>query len=242
MRDYAHKQGLNEKRPTLKKHTRQEAAPAWGWTILGIALGLGIAVLVAIKLFPKLVGIDRSLATPGELEQDENSAAKIAPLHAAKTAEPKTPPKPKFDFYTLLPNMEETDIKEAQLIEEQQTVVASTVQAPKAEQLAVLEKTIEPKIERKTELSANLPHHTKPETFILQAAVFQSKQPAESLKAQLTLQGFEVKVEAYQKNESSTTWYRVYLGPYQQESQAKMAQISLQQTAHIDSFVIKTKA
>lgn len=231
MRDYAHKQGFNDKRPTLKKHARQETAPAWGWTILGIALGLGIAVLVAIKLFPKLVGIDRSLATPGELEQD-NSSAKIAtPLSAnTKTAESKIPPKPKFDFYTLLPNMEEVDIKEAKFAEEQQT--------PKTEPLAVLEKTIESKIESK----ADLTHHIKPEAFILQAAVFQSKQPAESLKAQLTLQGFEVKIEAYQKNESLTTWYRVYLGPYQQESQAKIAQTSLQQTAHIDSFVIKSKA
>lgn len=234
MRDYAHKQGLNDKRPPLKKHTRQETAPAWGWTILGIALGLGIAVLIAIKLFPKLVGIDRSLATPGELEQDDGAAAKIASLHleSAKITESKTPPKPKFDFYTLLPNMEETDIKEAKLIDEPQIVEPAPVAKP--EQLAVLEKTIEPK----TDL---LPHHIKPETFILQAAVFQSKQPAESLKAQLTLQGFEVKIEAYQKNDSSTTWYRVYLGPYQQESQAKMAKASLQQTAHIDSFVIKTK-
>lgn len=240
MRDYAHKQGLNDKRPTLKKHARQETAPAWGWTILGIALGLGIAVLIAIKLFPKLVGIDRSLAAPGELEQDDSSATIATSLSAnTKTAEPKTPPKPKFDFYTLLPNMEETDLKEAKFIEERQMTVATASIVPS---FSKSEPKVESKVESKIELKTELQQHLKSDTFILQAAVFQSKQPAESLKAQLTLQGFEVKIEPYQKNDSPTTWYRVYLGPFQQESQAKTAQASLQQTAHIDSFVIKSKA
>lgn len=237
MRDYAHKQGFNEKRPSLKKHARQETAPAWGWTILGIALGLGIAVLIAIKLFPKLVGIDRSLATPGELEQEDGTAARMATLTPSKSTEPKTPPKPKFDFYTLLPNMEEVDTKEAKFVEEPQ-IAQPSEPMPKPEQLAIVEKNIEPQIESKTDLKQTI----KPDAFILQAAVFQSKQPAESLKAQLTLQGFDVKIETYQKNDSPTNWYRVYLGPYQQESQAKAAQLSLQQTAHIDSFVVKSKA
>lgn len=236
MRDYAHKQGFKEKRPASKKTGRQESTPAWGWTLLGIALGLGIAVLVGIKLFPKLVGIDRSLATPGELEQDDVMASSQPLVNKQlKTVESKTPPKPKFDFYTLLPNMEEVDSKEAKMAEEEKMAhLASLAPAPIA--------TTKPASKPSETPYPIEPVVQKPETFILQAAVFQSKQPAESLKAQLTLQGFEVKVEPYQKNSSPDTWYRVYLGPYKQESQAKLAQASLHQTAQIDSFVIKSKA
>ncbi len=235
MRDYAHKQGFNDKRPSSKKTARQEMAPAWGWTVLGIALGLGIAVLVAIKLFPKLVGIDRSLATPEELEQDDTLASSQSLAgKQLKTAETKSPPKPKFDFYTLLPNMEEVDIKEAKIAEEEKTARLASLAPPPVATPVSLTHVETP--------HQALPVDQKPDTFILQAAVFQSKQPAESLKAQLTLQGFEVKIEAYQKNSSPDTWYRVYLGPYPQESQAKLAQVSLQQTAQIDSFVIKSKA
>lgn len=242
MRDYAHKQGFNDKRPSSKKTARQETAPAWGWTILGIALGLGIAVLVAIKLFPKLVGIDRSLATPGELEEGDTLAtAKPATGKQIKTAEAKLPPKPKFDFYTLLPNMEEVDMKEASVAEEPKTTQLATINKPATAAISGPEPTtsVVPKL---TETKPEQKPEPKSETYILQAAVFQSKQPAETLKAQLILQGFEVNIEAYQKNTSPAVWYRVYLGPYQQEAQAKLAQVTLQQTAQIDSFVIKSKA
>jgi cell division protein FtsN len=153
-----------------------------------------------------------------------------------KIAESKTPPKPKFDFYTLLPNMEEVDSKETKIAEEEKKAhLASLAPAPLIAPV--------PPLSKPSEIPHSIePVAQKPETFILQAAVFQSKQPAESLKAQLTLQGFEVKIEPYQKNSSPDTWYRVYLGPYKQESQAKLAQASLHQTAQIDSFVIKSKA
>ena len=206
MRDYAHKPGLNSHQTRLasKKAARPDIAPAWGWTSLGIALGLGIALLVAMKLFPKLAGIDRTLAISSELnEPPKERVASQRPTEA--------PPQPKFDFYTLLPNMEE----------------------------------IEPKLEPKIETKAETKVETKQATalsFIVQAAVFHAKPAADNLKAQLTLQGFDVQIEPYQKNSASDTWYRVYLGPFTEEAQAKLAQASLQQTAQVASFVIKNKA
>ena len=222
MRDYAHKQGLNDKRPSSKKNPRQEmATPAWGWTILGIALGLGIAVLVAIKLFPSLVGIDRSKVNLAE-QTDEPGVT--------QPSEIKTPPKPKFDFYTLLPNMEEIDVKEAKVAQNEKMARTQAQTQTQTQAQPILKILPSPKIA------------STPNSYILQAAVFQSKPPAETLKAALTLQGFDVHIEPYHKNHSSVIWYRVYLGPFNQEAQAKLAQVSLNQKTQVESFIIKNKA
>lgn len=236
MRDYAHKQGFNDKRPSSKKNARPETASAWGWTILGIALGLGVAVLVAIKLFPKLAGIDRSLATATELEQDEGVSIKPLATPSIKPTEAKAPPQPKFDFYTLLPNMEEIDAQQAPIAE----IKAQDKNQDKKENKKIVQVVSAPPAPISHQNPT--PNTDKSDSFILQAAVFQSKEPAENLQAQLILQGFEVKIESYQKDNSPTTWYRVYLGPFQQVADAKLAQTSLQQTAQVASFVIKNKA
>lgn len=239
MRDYAQKKGLNEKRPPLKKTSRSELAPAWVWTTLGIGLGLGIAILLAIKLYPLLIGIDRNLATQQELEQDEVTTLSPAKNTKAKSLETAAvAPQPKFDFYTLLPSIEE-DIDAPQLKTEHPEKIAYVPQPPPPSQsVASVASTsttspVSPK-KLKTESHSD--------SFVLQAAVFQSKEPAETLKAQLILQGFETKIEPYQKDSASATWYRVYLGPFEQIAEAKQAQSALLRTAQVDSFIIKNKA
>lgn len=55
--------------------------------------------------------------------------------------------------------------------------------------------------------------------FIIQAGIFQGLDQAEALKAKLTLQGFNTRVQKVQTQEGHT-WFRVTLGPFPSETLA----------------------
>lgn len=65
--------------------------PNWLWLLLG--LGIGIAAVVALELLTRRDGLGGLLA-------------ERPPQTAKKEPEPARPAKPKFDFYTILPETE----------------------------------------------------------------------------------------------------------------------------------------
>lgn len=56
--------------------------------------------------------------------------------------------------------------------------------------------------------------------YIVQAGLFQSLKDADALKARLTLQGFQPRLQKIETREGSS-WFRVTLGPFPSESQAQ---------------------
>ena len=83
----------SRKAPKKKTSHRSKPTPGWVWLLAGLGIGLSVALFTYVK--------DRKLQAP---------SAKIpAPLSkhgVAKKQDHKAPTKPKFDFYTILPEME----------------------------------------------------------------------------------------------------------------------------------------
>lgn len=82
------------------------AMPAWAWVLCGIVLGLAIS---ALALYKDWVPVVRERDAPRPNPQ----ATPSEPVAEPGVAD-RAPPKPKYDFYTVLPEMEVV-IPEAQV-------------------------------------------------------------------------------------------------------------------------------
>jgi len=89
---------------------RRSGPPPWAWAAVGLLVGLFVAFLVFLQLRPAPpVEHMVKLETPPE-PATRPAAEKPAPLPAPpaerKKEQPAPPPKPRFEFYNLLPEME----------------------------------------------------------------------------------------------------------------------------------------
>lgn len=93
-RDYKHSANRKQPRP----------APGWVWLIAGLSLGLFVALLVFLRQYQPSTETRtaRAVATARPATPRPKPAAK-KPAPAGKTASAQPP---KFDFYTILPEME----------------------------------------------------------------------------------------------------------------------------------------
>ena len=138
------------------------------------------------------------------------------------------PAKPKFEFYTLLPEMEVVVPDED---------LAAPAPAP-AESSAAAE----------TPTSAtdedDAPGDTDPALksghYVLQVASFRSIKDADGLKAQLTLLGFQPVVQTVAIN-SDEKWHRVRIGPYADRDSLEAARIRLRSNGHDNPLVVWVK-
>ena len=74
--------------------------PAWAWVLCGVVLGLGLS---AIALYKDWVPVVREREAPRPNPQAQAPAGAVEP----GVADPaRAPAKPKYDFYTVLPEME----------------------------------------------------------------------------------------------------------------------------------------
>ena len=91
------------KRPSNRRGVRKTPSggiPAWFWLIGGILIGLGIAVALMFKgYFPELQQHLPSVDT-------QPSGSTESALVEDKQAESEKPKKPRYDFFTVLPEME----------------------------------------------------------------------------------------------------------------------------------------
>lgn len=104
-RDYKH-------RTSTRRSKRRNGAPGWLWLVAGLALGLFIAFLFYLQQRPAQPAAAKVAAPPPKAEttskplsvprdgQDVRDVKKTTP------AKVPPPPKPRFDFYTILPEME----------------------------------------------------------------------------------------------------------------------------------------
>jgi cell division protein FtsN len=104
-RDYKYR----DRRGRYNDRRRRKGPPPWAWAAVGLLIGLFVAFLVFLQLRPA-PPVERTvkLETPPE-PATRPPAEKPAPAPApavAKQEQPTAPPKPRFDFYNLLPEME----------------------------------------------------------------------------------------------------------------------------------------
>jgi len=217
-----------KKKPAPKRGASRYQAPAKkpipGWMWLAIGLTVGAFVVFLMKLEPgKGDDVKR-------VKQEQQKASKIAEANKTPPS-PTAPVKPKYDFYTLLP--------ESEVIVPQDAVPEKTLPTP---QVPVIPTTpVTPAEAAKIDTAraqAALAGITPPPPppvattkaapvtkFFLQAGSFPKQADADRVRAQIILLGQAVTVESGTVKEA--TWYRVLVGPFSNREQLTVAQKQL---------------
>ncbi len=90
------------RRTPVRRRPRNKGVPAWLWLLIGLLFGLAIAAVIYLLMQPADTDAAHEVSTPLEkpLQHDTRDVRK----NTKKPIPP--PPKPRFDFYNLLPEME----------------------------------------------------------------------------------------------------------------------------------------
>lgn len=198
------------KKPAPKRGASRYQAPAkksvpgWIWLVCGLVIGGFIMFLMNLE--PGRDEIKRTTDTPKPKEQPKRPTAKDQPV------------KPKYDFYTLLPESEVILPPEAPKPEPPKPVTpeeAAKIDTARAE--AALNGQVPPP----PPLVAKAPVTQ----FFLQAGSFRKQPEAEKVRAQIILLGQDVRVENVTVRDED--WYRVLVGPFANRQQLGQAQKTL---------------
>jgi cell division protein FtsN len=211
-----------KKKPAPKRgasrHQAPAKAPVPGWVWLAVGLSVGAFIVFLMKLEPG--GADIQRAKP-----EQQKAEKIA--EANKTApSPQQPVKPKYDFYTLLPESEVIVPPEA--VPEKTPPVPAQPVTPVTPAEAAKIDTARAQAALLGETPPPAPPVIKPAAttqFFLQAGSFRKQADADKVRAQIILLGQAVKVESGTVKDE--TWYRVLVGPFSNREQLTVAQKQL---------------
>lgn len=180
--------------------------PAWFWLLGGILIGLGTAVALMFKGYlPELK--QQSPAVDTTIE-DASGAALLNDDNES------TPPqKPRYDFFTVLPEME----------------------------VVVPEQELRRKAKRVPDPAPKTATASAPETtvnYILQAGSFRNANEAEQLKARLAMMGSTATIQTVTVN--GDTWHRVRIGPFRGARQADEMKRMLSDN-NIETMVVEGK-
>jgi cell division protein FtsN len=189
--------------------------PGWVWLLAGLLMGLTVALLVYLGGFT-ISELRNSRTTPVQTETSPPIDARSASKPPQPQPLPETPPtaKPRFDFYTILPEME------VAVPEQEPPKSASNLSG-----------------EAQGEGAAPV---DKPGAYILQAGSFRSLEEADKLKASLVLLGVEAGIQTVTVN-NKDTWHRVQIGPYNDLAEVNQVRARLKQN-NIEVVLLKVKS
>jgi cell division protein FtsN len=187
---------------TTRSSRRSGAGGTLVGLFVGIALGLALAAGVAFYLM--------KAGNPYQPATVARDSARDTGREAQRTAksEPGAAEKPRFDFYKILPGIEEPKApsKTADRPAPDKATVDRAISPDKPADKSVTKQVERPPVE--------LARAPKPsERFWLQAGSFAAEPDAENLKARLALAGWEAEVQAAALPDKGVR-YRVRLGPY----------------------------
>jgi cell division protein FtsN len=202
-----------KRRAPAKKPAPKPGMPGWAWLVVGLSIGLFAGFLFYLSKRPMPAPTAIALPTP-----PAHTAGKIVQPKVTGPAAPaeQKPAKPKFDFYTLLPELE--------------VVVPKgnyTVTKPGQKGGAAASTTNTPPTPIET-----------PGTYMLQAGSFRTYAQADRMKATLALLGVVGNIQQVKVN--SDTWNRVQIGPFKDLKQLNTVRDELQKH-QIDTLVLKVK-
>lgn len=194
---------------------RKKSLPGYVWLLSGLAIGLFIAFIVYLDKQPDN---DKSFgsAVQEELEKLKQQQKKKTTKKAESAKNESTTEKKeqKFNFYTILPELE--------------------VFIPESE-------TRPPDTPTKTKSHKSTNKTTKPPTnkqYVLQVGSFQSLSDAEKLKANVAFLGLSAHVQHVTVNKQ--TWHRVRTGPYKSKQLLYKSQKTLKKNGiHAISMELK---
>ena len=211
----AAKRGKNQAR-----RNGRQGIPGWIWGLSGLALGAVIIgyVLMGDQWRSKLGNLPHP--NPDAQAPASNTSADDSIVDDTPAVVPDKP-KPKYDFYTLLPE-KEVVIPDAELAEEARAEARKSATNPPVSAASTTAAAV-----TTTTTPAVATAVAKGDRYLLQAGAFRGSDEADALKAQIALTGEIARIESAQIN--GTTVYRVRMGPYATASSlaaAKQALIS----------------
>ena len=204
------------KKPAPKRGASRYQAPAkkpvpgWIWLVCGIVLASFVALLMQLQ--PGSDDIRRQKA------EAQRQAAKPS---TAKPAAPKEPAKPKYDFYTLLPDSKVVIPPGAMTTPPATPAPVSAEEAAKID-AARAEALLNGETPPPAPVIAKAPSGPK---LFLQAGSFRKDADADKLRAQIILLGQSVQIEP--GTVRGETWHRVLIGPFTNREELAQAQKSL---------------
>lgn len=227
------------------KHQRNNPAQVshlspFTWLTLGLLLGL----LIAAAMYWKFEQSDTHKSTAPNLSDNHlDTQPQGAPVKKLDTQTENAPHSPRFDFYTLLPNMSVEVAENMQQRPQQiQPLREPAHQAPSVPEPETNPNVVRKSPERTLAPVASIPPaqsaYSIPEQFILQLASFKTYEQAETLKARLAFNGIETKIQSIQVA-SGEKWYRLYLGPFPNRTTAQSAQKKLESEQNMNGLVMK---
>lgn len=200
---------------TRATRKRKKSLPGYVWLLSGLAIGLFIAFIVYLDKQPDN---DKNFGSAVQeeleklkLQQKKKTTKKAEPAKDKTTTEKK---EQKFNFYTILPELE--------------------VFIPESE-------TRPPDSPTKTKSHKSTNKTTKPPTnkqYVLQVGSFQSLSDAEKLKANVAFLGLSAHIQHVTVNKQ--TWHRVRTGPYKSKQLLYRSQKTLKKNdIHAISMELK---
>ena len=215
-----------KKKPAPKRGASRYQAPAKqpipGWLWMAIGLTVGAFIVFLMKLEP---GKGSESVKREKIEQQK--ASKIAEANKTPPS-PQQPVKPKYDFYTLLPESEVIVPPDAVPEKTLPTPQVPTTPVTPAEAAKIDTARAQAALAGITPPPAPPVAATKaaPVTkFFLQAGSFPKQADADRVRAQIILLGQSVSVESGTVKDA--TWYRVLVGPFSNREQLTVAQKQL---------------
>ena len=223
-RDYKHR--------ATRRRKRSKLSP-WILVISGLLVGLFIAFLVFIKMQTPSeppAYFQESLLPPVEETRPDTTAESPAEIAEEAPQAQALPPKPRFDFYTLLPEMEVV-VPDEEIsppphpapVHRPETATKPAVQQP------------EPAATTTTTTAKATPA----ETYLLQVGSFRNGEQAERFRAELALLGLQTSIQKV-TIDNKDTYHRVRVGPFSDTGSLNNARSRLSKKG-IDSTVIKIR-
>ena len=186
---------------------------------MAIGLTVGAFIVFLMKLEPgKGDDVKR-------VKQEEQKATRMAEANKTPPS-PQQPVKPKYDFYTLLPESEVIVPPDAVPEKTLPTPQVPTTPVTPAEAAKIDTARAQAALSGITPPPAPPVAKAAPVTkFFLQAGSFRKEADADKVRAQIILLGQAVSVESGTVKDE--TWYRVLVGPFSNREQLTTAQKQL---------------
>ena len=208
-----------------------------GGTLIGVFIGLVLGLALAAGVAYYLMRANGPFPSQSGKEARE---ATRDPSRAAK-ADPAAVDKPRFDFYKILPGVEEPKVQaEAKKSPDRALVDQAKTGAPDKAAPKAPDKTSDKTPDKAAEKVAAAEPTTAaklPERFWLQAGSFATESDAENLKARLAFAGWQASIQQGALPDKGTR-YRVRLGPYDNTDELSRIRSDLSRSG-FDVAVIK---
>lgn len=186
---------------------KKKPVPGWIWLACGLVIGAFVVFLISLE--------------PGGGEIKRSQDAPKQPIkEQPKRSTPQQSSKPKYDFYTLLPESE-VIVPPASLPESPPPSKPVTAEEAAKIDAARAQAALNGQVPPPPPSVAKAPTSQ----FFLQAGSFRKQADADRVRAQIILLGHDVRVEA--GTVRAETWYRVLVGPYASRELLGQAQKNL---------------